>query len=189
MRYLSLILIATLRVSQVFSNPIDSIGTEDRILEVGVVSKLNQLRSQNNLPNLVFSTTLKEWISDSITDYNIRYGINKYFLINGINDSVNNLLLTELLISVKKNHLFPEVTDVFIDRHYEMLLTLKTRSGSKISQEWIVNQLLLQQTCLDIFGLKLLDHYGNPGLISCSIKQKNENQIHLAINIVVLGYY
>ena len=189
MRYLFIILIATLCVSQVFSKPPDSLKTEDSILEIAVVKQLNQLRSQNNLSNFVFSKTLKQWISDSITDYNIRYGVNKYFLINGINDSVNNLLLTELQNSVKRNPLFSEITDVFIDRHYEMILLLKSPTAAKISDEWIVNQLLSHINYLDIFRLKLLDHYGNPALISCSIKREGKNQLSVAINIVVLGYY
>lgn len=188
MRYLFIILIATLCVSQVFSKPPDSLKTEDSILEIAVVKELNQLRSQNNLSNFVFSKTLKQWISDSITDYNIRYGVNKYFLINGINDSVNNLLLTELQNSVKKNPIFSEIGDVFIDKHYEMILLLES-PAAKISDKWIVNQLLSQINYLDILRLKLLDHYRNPALISCSIKRDKKNQISVAINLVVLGYY
>jgi ribosomal protein S19 len=133
------------------------------------------------LNSLVESPVLRRWISDQVVDENLSG--EKYVLLNVTNDSINNLLLRELIRKKTTDY------QIFIENHYEAVIIVQE---SNIHQPELLDKIV--KTIFEthkyryILTENFFNRIGYPGLIGASVAVY-QSKIYVAINIVTIGYF
>lgn len=164
--------------SKSYCQKIDNFESE---ISHAIILQIDSLRVNMGLNSLVESIVLKNWISDVVVEENLKS--EKYILPNVTNDSINNLLLKELIRKKTTGY------QIFIENHYEVVvivdeLNLEIESISKR----VIKQIFETPKYKYIFEQNFLNQLGDTGLISSSVRIYN-NKVYVSVNIVTIGYF
>lgn len=146
-----------------------------------VIERIDSLRNKMGLNSLIESPVLKKWISDQVVHENLNG--EKCVLLNVTNDSINNLLLEELIRKKSIDY------QIFIENHYQIVITVDESNLEKesISQK-VIKKIFNTPKYRYIFEQNFFNQIGNTGLISSSVRIYN-NKVYVSINIVTIGYF